>query len=214
VRLLLESEGARIVGSDAGACFRADNKAAAKDCLSAAGIPVPPGITITRETQELPGWLKMPVVLKPAFETCAGSLVATTEKELGGARRHPERFRQPVLVEMFIPVGSLRLDLEEENSPGVLPPLNGWWRRRSAVLTEAFKRVDVPEERRDARQAKLPRTGRRMEQLSMLAFSTLGIRDMPLRRPLFRRNVILSEAYTTPSMEPLRPWLSKRGGPG
>ncbi len=210
VRLLLESEGARIVGSDAGACFRADNKAAAKDCLSAAGIPVPPGITITRETQELPGWLKMPVVLKPAFEHMSrGLLVATTKKEArGGIEDLLEHFRQPVLVEMFIPGREFAVSiLEEENSPRVLPPLE-WLVEtgESAVLTEAFKRVDVPEERRDARQAKLPpELAADLEQLSMLAFRTLGLRDYA------RFDIRLSpggtffflEANTTPSLEPL-----------
>ena len=50
VRLLLENCGARVVGSDATACFLADNKEAAKRHLAEAGIPVSPGILIQSKT--------------------------------------------------------------------------------------------------------------------------------------------------------------------
>ncbi|PKN59644.1 MAG: hypothetical protein CVU53_07160, partial [Deltaproteobacteria bacterium HGW-Deltaproteobacteria-11] len=52
VRGLLEAHGARIVGSDAGACFRADDKIAAKTCLASAGIAVPPGVAVTSKKQK------------------------------------------------------------------------------------------------------------------------------------------------------------------
>jgi glutathione synthase/RimK-type ligase-like ATP-grasp enzyme len=50
VRLLLENHGARIVGSDARACFLADNKIAARKKLSEAGISTPPGIICNLKT--------------------------------------------------------------------------------------------------------------------------------------------------------------------
>jgi len=68
VRQVLESAGARIVGSGAQACFLADNKIAAKGRLSSFGLPVPPGIVITRKGEEIPPWLQPPLILKPAFE--------------------------------------------------------------------------------------------------------------------------------------------------
>ncbi|RPJ05176.1 MAG: hypothetical protein EHM36_08720, partial [Deltaproteobacteria bacterium] len=68
VRLLLETHGARIVGSDAAACLLADDKISTKARLSEQGIPTPPGIVIRSEAEELPPWLTPPLVLKPAFE--------------------------------------------------------------------------------------------------------------------------------------------------
>ena len=96
VRGLLEVHEARIVGSDARACFRADDKITAKTCLANAGIPVPPGIAVTSKKQKLPAWLKAPVVVKPAFEHMSRGLhVAATEDEIhnffiraGGVKAH------------------------------------------------------------------------------------------------------------------------------
>ena len=210
VRWLLEAHGARIVGSDARACFRADDKITAKTVLANAGIPVPPGIAVTSEKQGLPGWLKAPAVLKPAFEHMSRGLhVAATQDEIhGGVVAMLDRFRQPILVETFIPGREFAVSLlEEENGLSVLPPLE--WRvhpSEAAVLTEAFKRSYVPQERQDVLRAELPPDlVADLENLSILAFHALGLRDYA------RFDIRLSsggtfyflEANTTPSLEPL-----------
>ena len=210
VRVLLEGYGARIVGSDARACFLADNKIAAKTCLANAGIPVPPGIVVTSKNQTLPCWLKSPAVLKPAFEHMSRGLVfAETEDEIHrGIADLIDRFRQPILVETFIPGREFAVSLlEDENGLSMLPPLE--WRLHPggvAVLTEAFKRSDVPEERQDVFPAELPPgLAAELKNLSCLAFRTLGLRDYT------RFDIRLSsggtfyflEANTTPSLEPL-----------
>jgi len=210
VRVLLEGYGARIVGSDARACFLADNKIAAKACLANAGIPVPPGVVVTSKKQTMPCWLKYPAVLKPAFEHMSRGLgLAETEDEIhGGIAVLIDRFRQPILVETFIPGREFAVSLlEEENGLSVLPPLE--WQLHpgeSAVLTEAFKRSDVPAERQDVLQAELPPDlSAELKNLSCLAFRTLGLRDYA------RFDIRLSsggtfyflEANTTPSLEPL-----------
>jgi D-alanine-D-alanine ligase len=210
VRGLLEAHGARIVGSDAGACLRADDKIAAKTYLSNAGIPVPPGVAVTSKKQKLPDWLKAPAVLKPAFEHMSRGLrVAATDEEIhGGVAAMLDRFRQPILIETFIPGREFAVSLlEEENGLSVLPPLE--WRvhpGESAVLTEAFKRSYVTKERQDVLRAELPPDlAADLENLSMLAFRALGLRDYA------RFDIRLSaggtfyflEANTTPSLEPL-----------
>jgi D-alanine-D-alanine ligase len=209
VRGLLETHGARIVGSDARACFRADNKAATKACWSNAGIPVPPGIVATSEIQDLPAWLRAPVVLKPAFEHMSRGLhVAATEAEIHSeVAALLDRFGQPVLVEAFIPGRELAVSLlEEKDGLYMLPPLE--WRIQSgdhAVLTEVFKRSNVPEARQDFMRVELPDgLSDDLRELSMLAFRALGLRDYA------RFDVRLSaagtfyflEANTTPSLEP------------
>ena len=60
VRLLLETEGARVVGSDSRACFLADDKSAAKTRLAEAGIPTPPGIMVRSAEDPIPSWLIPP----------------------------------------------------------------------------------------------------------------------------------------------------------
>ncbi len=210
VRGLLEAHGAQIVGSDAGACLRADDKIAAKMYLSNAGIAAPPGVAVTSKKQKLPGWLKAPVVLKPAFEHMSRGLhVAATDEEIHeGIAALLDRFRQPILVETFIPGREFAVSLlEEENGLCVLPPLE--WRihpSEAAVLTESFKRSYVTKERQDVLRAELPPDlAADLESLSILAFRALGLRDYA------RFDIRLSvggtfyflEANTTPSLEPL-----------
>jgi D-alanine-D-alanine ligase len=209
VRGLMEVHGARIVGSDAGACLRADDKIAAKTYLSNAGVPVPPGVAVTSIKQKLPGWLKAPVVLKPAFEHMSRGLhVAATQDEIHTRiAALIDRYRQPILAETFIAGREFAVSLlEEENDLCVLPPLE--WRvhpSEATVLTEAFKRSYVTKERQDAWRAELPHDlAADLENLSILAFRALGLRDYA------RFDVRLSsggtfyflEANTTPSLEP------------
>jgi len=109
VRMLLEVRGARLVGSDATACFLADDKAAAKAKLGEAGIPTPPGILVTCGEWMLPSWLIPPLVLKPAFEHMSRGLqLAQSEDE---ARRMAaamwERLRQPALEDGLERIRSL-----------------------------------------------------------------------------------------------------------
>ena len=113
VRLLLESRGARMVGSEARASFLADDKIAAKARLSAAGIPTPPGIVVTSREWELPRWLDPPLVLKPAFEHMSRGLVlARNESDalLQAADLLP-RYGQPILVETYLPGRELAVPL-------------------------------------------------------------------------------------------------------
>ena len=210
VRLLLEREGARIVGSDSRACFLADDKIAAKARLGENGIPVPPGIVIRAAEEKIPAWLKPPLVLKPAFEHMSRGLGLAGSEEQARAMAADllHRLNQPILLETFVPGRELAVSLLD--GPGgleVLPPLE--WRFEktgSEVLTEAFKLKDVAGERRDARQADLaPRMRDELESLARRAFETLGLRDYA------RFDLRLSpggtffflEANTTPSLEPL-----------
>jgi D-alanine-D-alanine ligase len=209
VRWLLEAHGARVVGSGARACLRADNKIAAKTFLADAGIPTPPGVAMTSKKQMLPPWLKTPAVLKPAFEHMSRGLhMAATHAEIhAGVAALIDRFRQPILVESFIDGREFAISLlEDEQGLSVLPPLE--WRihaGENGMLTEAFKRSRAPQDRQDALRAELPsELAADLENLSLLAFRALGLRDYA------RFDVRLSaggtfyflEANTTPSLEP------------
>jgi D-alanine-D-alanine ligase len=208
-RLLLESRGARIVGSGAGACMLADNKIAAKMRLATAGLPVPQGIAVTSKNQELPCWLRPPVVLKPAFEHMSrGLFLAREAGEIrDGIAALMDRYRQPLLAETFIPGREFAVSmLEDEDGLRVLPPLE-WRMRRGelAVLTDTFKESEVEDEREDVSRAVLSADlASDLTGISRLAFRTLGLRDYA------RFDVRLSpggtfyflEANATPSLEP------------
>jgi D-alanine-D-alanine ligase len=209
VRWLLEAHGARVVGSGARACLRADDKIAAKACLANAGVPTPPGVAMTSKKQTLPSWFKAPAVLKPAFEHMSRGLhmAATPDDIHAGVAALMDRFRQPIIVETFIDGREFAVSLlEGEQGLMVLPPLE--WRihaGENGVLTEAFKQTSVSQGRQDAVRAELlPDMEADLERLAMLAFHALGLRDYA------RFDVRLSsggtfyflEANATPSLEP------------
>ena len=210
VRLLLELEGARIVGSDSGACFLADDKIAAKARLAESGLPAPPGILFRSKEEIIPSWLKPPLVLKPAFEHMSRGLgvARSVEEARTMAADLLARRQQPLLVEMYIRGRELAVSLlEGPKGLEVLPPLEWCFEKRgSGVLTEDFKLKDVIGERRDACRSDLPPKMREdLESLSRRAFRVLGLRDYA------RFDLRLSpggtffflEANTTPSLEPL-----------
>jgi D-alanine-D-alanine ligase-like ATP-grasp enzyme/SAM-dependent methyltransferase len=210
VRLLLENCGARIVGSDARACFLADNKAAAKARLADAGIPVPPGIVIHTDSWELPSWLRPPLVLKPAFEHMSrGVRVVETEREARtAASQLLKTLKQPVLAESYIPGEELAVSLlEGPDGLQVLPPLEWGLNAGDAnILTEEFKLIDpVGADRGTLRAALSRKLHGEIEALAHRAFDALGLRDYarfdlrlsPNGTPFFL------EANTTPSLEPL-----------
>ena len=206
VRLLLESRGAHLVGSDARASFLADDKIAAKRKLSAAGIPTPPGIVITSNEVELPEWLQPPFVLKPAFEHMSRGLALAWNKQ--DVQRHAadllQKYGQPVLIETYLPGRELAVPLiDGPKGLEVLTMLE--WRLEDpekSVLSETFKQVDPPEASMMPAALSLNHKNR-IEALARRAFEVLGLRDYarfdlrltPQGTPFFL------EANITPSLE-------------
>lgn len=210
VRLLLESWGARVVGSSAKSCFVADNKAAAKKCLSEAGIPVPPGIVIRSKKWTLPDWLTPPLVLKPAFEHMSrGVYLARTEQEARCAADNIlESMHQPVLAEKYVPGRELAVSIIcTPDRLQVLPVLEwGIGDRDSGILTEEFKLMNPEDEKHRMLRADLDSTVmHELEEFARNAFHALDLRDYA------RFDIRLSpggslfflEANTTPSLEPM-----------
>jgi D-alanine-D-alanine ligase len=210
VRLLLENCGARIVGSSAQACFLADNKAAAKERLADAAVPVPPGIVIHSKTWTLPRWLKPPLVLKPAFEHMSrGLCVVETEHEARTeAARLLESLRQPILLETYIPGRELAVSILDGPSGLQVLPILEWGIRSEGtkILTEDFKLMDPTDNTHRVLKANLPdNISGTLDELARSAFRALELRDYarfdvrltPGGTPFFL------EANTTPSLEPL-----------
>ena len=205
VRSLLESRGIVLAGSDARACALADDKAAAKARLGAAGIPVPPGVVCASAGDPIPPWLRPPYILKPTAEHMSrGLVVARSEAEARGRLGELlARHGQPILVEMFVPGRELAVSVVDGE---VLPPLE-WVTEggETGILTEAFKLRDVEPGRRDAVKAGLaPDESRVLADLSLAAFRALGLRDygrFDVRRSP-GGSFFFTEANVTPSMEP------------
>jgi D-alanine-D-alanine ligase len=209
VRQVLESAGARVVGSNAAACFLADNKIAAKNRLAASGLPVPPGTVITRQGEKIPVWLRPPLILKPAFEHMSRGLrIARSQEEAETkAGEILERHRQPVLVEQYVAGREFAVSVIDGPDGLRAFPVLEWilHGRTDGVLTESFKLTEVSPNRRDAVRAELPpEKSAEIAGLAVAAFRALGLRDyarFDLRLSQAGHPFLL-EANITPSLEP------------
>jgi D-alanine-D-alanine ligase len=209
VREVLESAGAKIVGSSAAACFLADNKIAAKNRLAAFGLPVPPGIVVARKGEKIPPWLHPPLILKPAFEHMSRGLrIARHLPEAESAADEIlNLYRQPVLIERYISGRELAVSVIDE-PVGLRPlPILEWVLNegKEGVLTESFKLTEPSPNRRDAVKADLsPQEAGEINALALAAFKALGLRDyarFDLRLSEAGHPFFL-EANITPSLEP------------
>jgi len=209
VRMILESHGVALVGSEARACALADDKGAAKARLAAAGIPVPPGVLLTSAEETIPPWLHPPYVIKPSAEHMSRGLAVAGSAAEARVRLGDllARCDQPLLVEQFIPGREFAVSVVDgPRGLEVLPPLE-WLAGggEAGVLTETFKLRHVLPGRRDAVRADLATAeSRDLAELSLAAFRALGLRDYG--RFDVRRSpggvFFFMEANVTPSMEP------------
>ena len=210
VRSMLESYGAGVVGTGSKACQLADDKIAAKTRLGKAGIPTPPGFTVTSGTWNMPPWLRPPFVIKAAFEHMSRGIgLAYTEEEARTkAAGLIEQAQQPVMVESYITGRELAVSvIEGPDGLIVLPPLEWHSTSEDVFLAEKLKLIEhVGKTSPDASRAELsPSLLHGLEGYACLAFKTLGLRDYA------RFDIRLSPAGTfffletnvTPSLEPL-----------
>ncbi len=212
VRLLLESRGARVVGSGAQPCFLADDKFSAKSKLAEAGIPTPPGILVDSPQWTCPEWLRSPFVVKPVFEHMSrGLALARSKAEADASVSGLIRRKQPVLLETYVPGRELAVSLlAGPKGIEVLPILEWLPGERSpgnsaGILTEKFKLAEVDGERRDACPANLSSDIRtEVEELARKAFQVLQLRDYGRFdiRLSPHGTIFFLEANTTPSLEP------------
>lgn len=84
------------------------DKAVAKRLVRDAGIPTPPFAVAEASAHELAGWTEFPAFVKPVAEGTgkgceAGSLVHSQAELQAAVTRVIERYRQPALVERYLP---------------------------------------------------------------------------------------------------------------
>lgn len=84
------------------------DKAVAKRLVRAAGVPTPAFMVATSDASELLGWSEFPAFVKPIAEGTgkgceSASVVHTPEELASAATKLLQRYRQPVLVETYLP---------------------------------------------------------------------------------------------------------------
>jgi D-alanine-D-alanine ligase len=94
--------------SDPLTCAVAHDKAVAKRLVRASGVPTPNFAVAVSDAGELRGWSEFPAFVKPIAEGTgkgceSASVVQTPEELAAAAARLIARYRQPVLVETYLP---------------------------------------------------------------------------------------------------------------
>jgi D-alanine-D-alanine ligase len=106
----LDAMGYRFTGNDGDALALSLNKARAKECLVAAGVPVPPGRVFRHPAEVTPETLTglaFPLIVKPVAESASfgiglESVVHTVPQLRDRVSYVVERYREAALVEAFI----------------------------------------------------------------------------------------------------------------
>ncbi|MBI1944122.1 MAG: D-alanine--D-alanine ligase [Deltaproteobacteria bacterium] len=128
VPAMLELLGVPHSGSEAATMAMALDKAAAKAVVAQAGVPTPKALVVSRPDQPL-GALRFPVIVKPNAEGSSKGVSPKSVVEDEPALRREiaaqlSRYRQPVLVEEFLPGREFTVGvLGDAHEPRVLPPM-------------------------------------------------------------------------------------------
>ncbi|MCB9707222.1 MAG: D-alanine--D-alanine ligase [Myxococcales bacterium] len=128
VPALLELLGIPYTGSDPTALSLALDKGLAKRLVRQAGFHTPEGMVIHTGKERIPPELSFPVIVKPLHEGSSKGIfltnVAESESELRDlARQGLEKYRQPMLVETYLPGREFTVALLGEKRPRVLPAM-------------------------------------------------------------------------------------------
>lgn len=171
-------------GSDPATLSLALDKGIAKKVVAASGVPTARAQTLVSGKEKISN-LEYPLILKPVAEGSSKGVVSSSvvesEDELRlVAKELIIRYRQPVLVEEFLPGREFTVGLLGEFRPRVLEPMEIVFTKPEKNPVYSFQdkqdfndriRYDVP--------AKLdPELRKKLEKYAILAFKALDCRDV------------------------------------
>jgi len=128
VPALLELLGIEYTGSDPAALSLCLDKALAKKLVAQGGFPTPTYALLTTGKEKLPRGFVFPAIVKPVAEGSSKGIieksVVESETELRETAKNAiARYKQPVIVETFLPGREFTVALLGEKKPRVLPPM-------------------------------------------------------------------------------------------
>ncbi|MGH0035437.1 MAG: D-alanine--D-alanine ligase family protein [Myxococcota bacterium] len=183
---LLEMAGVPLLGSDAlslGLCL---DKAWTRRVVAAAGVPVAPG-RVCRSAEGLDAGAlpaPFPLFVKPCWEgTAKGIREHSKVESLEALRREVERvtsvYRQPALVEAFVPGAEYTVTLVGHRPVRALPVLQRALERQSGIGVHALEGPGRPDRELEPMtpgtlESPLEAT---LQSLAVTAFETLECRD-------------------------------------
>lgn len=128
VPALLELLGIPYTGSDPTSLSLALDKALAKRVVRQAGVNTPDFVALTTGRERIPKDFGFPAIVKPLAEGSSKGVISKSVVESEAemrevAREMIDKYRQPALVESFLPGREFTLGLLGERKPRVLPPM-------------------------------------------------------------------------------------------
>ena len=186
VPAMLELLDIEYTGSDAATMSITLDKALAKRLVTEAGLLTPAFVLMRTGDEPLPEDLTFPVVVKPNAEgsskgVLAASVIHSAEELRALVRSMQDRYRQPALVESFLPGREFTIGLLGEDTPRALPPME-----ITFDDTEGEFPVYTFEHKLETRggvhyvvPAKVDRPlALELERVAVVAFEALGCRDI------------------------------------
>ncbi|HBZ68351.1 MAG TPA: D-alanine--D-alanine ligase [Deltaproteobacteria bacterium] len=187
VPVLLEMLAVPTLGSDALTLSLSLDKAWTKDVVAAAGVPVLPHLSV-RSARELggrplPG--AFPLFVKPRWEGTAKGIAPTSRVEdpqalVREVERVAQTYRQPVLIEPFLPGAEYTVTLIGNAPPRPLPVLQRALERETGIGLHALERHAAASNRplSHCLPGELtPALEERLGELAARAFNALECRD-------------------------------------
>jgi len=186
VPALCELLGITYTGSDPATLALALDKGLAKRICHQAGVPTPDWFPMLTGREKLPKGFEFPLIVKPIAEGSSkgvlGSSVARDEKELRDkALAIIARYRQPALVEKYLPGREFTVALLGERKPRVLPPMEIVFTRKDVEhpVYEFDHKLEPTTDIRYESPAKIPvELQKEIEGVARDAFVALGCRDV------------------------------------
>lgn len=186
VPALLELLGIPYTGSDPAALAMALDKELAKRLVADVGVATPPWFLAHSARERVPKGFPFPAIVKPVTEGSSKGVVpkSVVENEAEAravARELIERYKQPALVEAYLPGREFTVGLLGERTPRVLPPMEiVFLDKRNKRPVYAFEhKQDWSKELRYDTPAKVDaRLGRELARAAVACFHALGCRDV------------------------------------
>jgi D-alanine-D-alanine ligase len=183
--VLLELAGVPALGSDALTLSLSLDKAWTKDVAAAAGVPVAPHVSVGSaaelESITLPG--RYPLFVKPRWEGTAKGITPGSRVEEGTALRREvarvvETYRQPALVEPFLPGAEYTVTVVGNAPPRALPVLQRALEAETGIGLHALERHARGRALAHHLPGRLdPRLEEALSALAVAAFRALACRD-------------------------------------
>jgi D-alanine-D-alanine ligase len=184
VPALLELLGIPYTGSDPTAIGIALDKVIAKKLVAYAGLPTPAFVLMSTGREPLPKGMRFPVIAKPFSEGSSRGVtdrsVAESERQLRKVvREQLERYRQPVLVEAFLPGREFTIGLLGDPPRALLPMEVCFTNTKNKHPVYGFDNKFYSRDVKLVVPAKVSRQlGGELARLALACFAALGCRDV------------------------------------